>query len=58
MSAGGEHLSGQQSEADHIEHYDSADIDERHGAVPRWLMAVYIALGIWMIYYLIQYWRP
>ena len=46
------------SEAEHIEHYDSADIDERHGTVPRWLMGVYIALGIWMIYYLIQYWRP
>ena len=34
------------------------NIDERHGSVPRWLMVVYIALGIWMIYYLIQYWRP
>jgi hypothetical protein len=46
------------SEAEHIQHYDSADIDERHGSVPRWLIGVYIALGIWMIYYLIQYWRP
>jgi hypothetical protein len=46
------------SEAEHIEHYDSADIYERHGSVPRWLIVVYVALGIWMIYYLIQYWRP
>lgn len=46
------------SEAEHTEHYEFANIDERHGAVPKWLVGVYIALGIWMIYYLIHYWRP
>ena len=46
------------SEAEHTEHYEFANIDERHGAVPKWLAGVYIALGIWMIYYLIQNWRP
>ena len=46
------------SETEHTEHYEFANIDEHHGAVPKWLAGVYIALGIWMIYYLIHYWRP
>ena len=46
------------SETEHTEHYEFANIDEHHGTVPKWLAAVYIALGIWMIYYLIHYWRP
>lgn len=46
------------SEAEHLQHYDSANIDERHGSVPKWLAGVYVVLGIWMVYYLIQNWRP
>lgn len=48
----------QTPEAERIEHYESANIYERHGSVPKWLAVVYIALGIWMIYYLMHYWRP
>ena len=46
------------SEAEHTEHYEFSNIDEHHGSVPKWLAGVYIALGIWMIYYLIRYWQP
>jgi hypothetical protein len=46
------------SEAEDIEHYEFSNIDEHHGGVPKWLAGVYIALGIWMIYYLIRYWQP
>ncbi len=39
-----------------ISHYDSSGIDERHGVIPGWLVVVYVALAIWMVYYLVQFW--
>ena len=31
-------------------------IEERHGRIPRWLAIVYVALLIWMVYYLVRFW--
>ena len=39
-----------------ISHYEFSGIDERHGKIPKWLGAVYVALLIWMVYYLIRFW--
>jgi hypothetical protein len=41
---------------DTIETYEYSRIEERHGTIPKWLLAVYVALAIWMAYYLIQFW--
>jgi hypothetical protein len=37
--------------------YSSSGIRERHGIVPVWLQFVVIALIVWGIYYLIQFWN-
>jgi N-terminal domain of cytochrome oxidase-cbb3, FixP len=39
-----------------LSHYEYSGIDERHGVVPKWLLFVYAALLIWMVYYLVHYW--
>ena len=39
-----------------ISHYEFSGIDERHGKIPAWLAIVYVALVIWMVYYLIRFW--
>jgi hypothetical protein len=39
-----------------ISHYEYSGIDERHGFVPKWLILVYGALLVWMVYYLVHYW--
>lgn len=39
-----------------LSRYEHSGIEERHGAVPRWLLGVYLAMGAWMVYYLVQYW--
>ncbi len=36
--------------------YEYSGIEERHGTVPLWLIAVYLSLAIWMVYYLVHYW--
>jgi hypothetical protein len=41
-----------------IETYEYSKIEERHGIIPKWLVAVYIVLVIWMAYYLIWFWSP
>lgn len=41
---------------DELESYAGGDILVRHGKVNRWLLFVYLALGIWAIYYLFTYW--
>jgi hypothetical protein len=40
----------------HLSRYEFSGIEERHGIIPKWLMAVYAGLLIWMVYYLIQFW--
>ncbi|MGH9441026.1 MAG: hypothetical protein ACRD16_02005 [Thermoanaerobaculia bacterium] len=43
---------------DEINRYEFTGIEERHGIIPGWLIAVFTALGFWMVYYLIRFWRP
>lgn len=44
------------SAEDEIESFAGGEILARQGKVNRWLMAVYLALGIWALYYLFTYW--
>ncbi len=39
-----------------VNRYEYSGIEERHGHVPVWLNVVYLAMGIFMVYYLVQYW--
>ena len=39
-------------------HYETADIRERKGHVPFWLIIVTIGLLTWGVYYLVFYWHP
>lgn len=41
---------------DELESYAGGEILVRHGKVNRWLLALYLGLGIWAIYYLFTYW--
>lgn len=47
---------GHDHDPSEITRYEPSGIDERHGTVPAWLTAVYVALLIWMVYYLIRFW--
>ncbi len=49
MKQEGEHKSG-------INRYEFSGIEEHHGIIPKWLMAVYAVMFLWMVYYLIRYW--
>lgn len=44
--------------SDEINRYEFSGIEERHGIVPAWLIAVFTVLGVWMVYYLVRFWRP
>jgi hypothetical protein len=48
----------QGDDRDEITRYESSGIEERHGSVPAWIVAVIVTLGIWMVYYLVHYWKP
>jgi hypothetical protein len=39
-----------------IHDYAGGEIRSRRGIVNAWLIVVYVALGIWAVYYLIRYW--
>jgi hypothetical protein len=44
-----------------LERYAGGEIQARHGIVNRWLLALYVVLFLWSIYYLIgpfDGWRP
>jgi len=38
--------------------YKDSGIQEKHGRIPPWLLAVTVALIIWGIYYLVAFWSP
>lgn len=43
--------------ADHeLEDYAGGYIQARHGYIPAWLLAVYLVLFLWALYYLVVYW--
>jgi hypothetical protein len=46
----------QKDEHSEISRYEFSGIEERHGAIPKWLGGVYVVLLIWMVYYLIRFW--
>ena len=54
MSEGAPHGPGHGADEIHV--YEHSGIEERHGVVPAWLIAVFVVLGIWMVYYLVRYW--
>jgi hypothetical protein len=43
-------------ESSDVNQYEYSGIQERHGFIPKWLWAVYGAMGLWMVYYLVVYW--
>jgi len=47
---------GKKDDSEEISHYEFSGIDERHGRLPKWLVFVYGAMLIWMVYYLVRFW--
>jgi hypothetical protein len=43
-------------EMEEMEEYAGGTIQSRHGYIPVWLLAVYVVLFIWALYYLVVYW--
>ncbi len=41
---------------DTIEEYGGGAIKARHGRVNWWLLAVYVVLIVWGVYYALKYW--
>jgi hypothetical protein len=39
-----------------VESHAGGEIRAYHGIVPAWLLAVYLALAVWGVYYLFKYW--
>jgi len=39
-----------------MEEYAGGTIQSRHGYIPVWLLAVYVVLFLWALYYLVVYW--
>jgi hypothetical protein len=43
-------------EMEEMEEYAGGTLQSRHGYIPVWLLAVYVVLFIWALYYLVVYW--
>ncbi|MGI9385096.1 MAG: hypothetical protein ACR2PO_18240 [Methyloligellaceae bacterium] len=41
---------------EHVESYGGGHIEARHGRVNGWLLAVYVVLFLWSLYYGVTYW--
>lgn len=41
---------------EHIKEFGAGHIKARHGRVNGWLLAVYVTLFVWSLYYLFNYW--
>jgi hypothetical protein len=41
---------------DRVHDYAGGEVSTRRGRVNRWLLAVYLVLVVWGVYYLITYW--
>jgi hypothetical protein len=39
-----------------LEDYAGGYIQAHHGYIPAWLLAVYLILFLWALYYLVVYW--
>jgi hypothetical protein len=50
----------QRAEAPHadpeIEQFAQGEIRSYHGRVDAWLLAVYVVLAVWGVYYLVRFW--
>jgi hypothetical protein len=44
------------ADEDQIQEYAHGEIASRRGRVNRWLLVVYVALGVWAVVYLVLYW--
>lgn len=47
---------GGQEPHEELESYGNGHIEARHGKVNGWLMAVYVVLTVWALYYGYRYW--
>lgn len=45
-----------ETDGDGLHTFAGGEIQSRHGVVNRWLIAVYVILTAWAVYYLIAYW--
>jgi hypothetical protein len=43
-------------ERDRPDEYAGGEVGSHHRRVNRWLLAVYAALALWAVYYVIAYW--
>jgi hypothetical protein len=48
--------SADKNEDRNVQIFEYSGIRERKGNVNAWLIAVYVAVGIWSVWYLIAYW--
>jgi hypothetical protein len=39
-----------------IESFAGGEVQSYHGIVNAWLLAVYLGLAVWGVYYLLRYW--
>ena len=56
--AGGRQEAASAQPQDSVYLYKDSGIQEKHGSIPPWLMAVAVALIVWGVYYLIAFWSP
>lgn len=49
-------MTDKDTHSDGITRYEGPGIEERHGKIPAWLMIVYIAMSLWMVWYILKFW--
>jgi hypothetical protein len=55
----GRHASGDEAQTHregHMHDYAGGYIQAHHGGIPAWLLAVYVILFVWALYYAYVYW--
>ena len=45
------------AEPEGLHTFAGGEIHSRPGIVNRWLIVVYVVLGVWAVYYLVTYWN-
>lgn len=51
-----DHEAGGEDSHEELESYGGGHIKARHGKVNAWLLAVYLVLTVWALYYGYRYW--
>ncbi|HEY2685961.1 MAG TPA: hypothetical protein VGI93_20800 [Steroidobacteraceae bacterium] len=49
-------MNNKDGHSEEVTRYEGPGIEERHGIVPAWLVIVYVAMFVWMIWYTMKFW--